>query len=160
MKKTLILYYSYEGHTEKLAKDLATKFDLAIEKIEPINEKSTKGFSKYLWGGSQVIFKKRPKLKEKNIDLNDFENIIIASPVWAGEVTPAIYSFIEQNNLTDKNIYLFYTHQGGHKNVISKFEKETKIKLKATYDCIVFNKEYDPEKEKLINWFQEITKEN
>ena len=44
--KTLVLYYSFEGNTEYVATGLAKRLDADIQKIEPIKELKSKGFSK------------------------------------------------------------------------------------------------------------------
>lgn len=160
MNKTLIIYYSYEGHTEKLVKELVTKYHIESEKIIPINEKEHTGFTKYLWGGSQVIFKKRPKLRPIKSKLEDFDTIILATPIWAGQVSPAIYSFLNQNNISDKKINLFFTHQGGMKNVITKLNNDVKnLNLLNICDCLNVEKDFINQKDKLFEWFEKISNE-
>lgn len=63
MSKVLILYYSFEGSTKKIAEYLANNLQVDIKRVEPVNELKSKGFSKFLWGGSQVIMKKTPEIK-------------------------------------------------------------------------------------------------
>ncbi len=154
MNKTLILYYSYEGNTEKLANDLANTFDIKCAKLQPIKKFNKQGFAKYVWGGFQVISKRRPKLKPLNIDFDNFNNIIIASPIWAGQVTPAIYSFIKNNELNNKNISLFYTHKGGNKKVIDKFIKITQVNLNNIIDCPNVETDYENQKDRLLEWYK------
>lgn len=154
MNKPIILYYSYDGNTEKLANSLASNYDLKCVKLEPKKDLDKKGFSKYVWGGFQVISKKRPEIKPIDINLDDFDNIILASPIWAWEIAPTIYSFVEKHDLKNKTISLFYTHQGGHKDAIEKFKKTTNLNLFSTFDCLNVHKDYENQKEKLLNWFK------
>jgi len=158
MSKTLILYSSYEGNTEKLAIDLATTYKLSIEKIDPIKEFNKKGFLKYALGGFQVISKKKPKLKKLKSNLDDFDTIILASPVWAGSIVPTIYSFIKRTNLNDKKLAFFYTHQGGHKNVVKNFKKalDNNPNIISICDCLNVKNDYANQKEKLFNWYKSL----
>ncbi|MCK9191429.1 MAG: hypothetical protein M0P10_07785 [Sphaerochaetaceae bacterium] len=46
MDKTLVLYYSLEGSTEKIAKYLAEELNLDIERVRPKKEIKSKSFFK------------------------------------------------------------------------------------------------------------------
>lgn len=54
MNSTLILYYSFEGSTKKISEFLASELELPIEQIKPVKDLSSKGFSKFIWGGVRL----------------------------------------------------------------------------------------------------------
>ena len=54
MSKVLVVYYSFEGHTKKIAEKISQNLNADILEVKPKNEKKSSGFSKFLWGGSQV----------------------------------------------------------------------------------------------------------
>lgn len=52
------------------------------------------------------------EIEDINIDLNNYDEIIIGSPVWWYFVTPVIRSFLKENNLERKTIVPFVTNAG------------------------------------------------
>ena len=49
----------------------------------------------------------RPVLKEKVDNLNDYDTVFIGYPNWWYSVPMPVLTFIDENNLSDKNIVLF-----------------------------------------------------
>lgn len=118
--KTLIIYYSYEGHTALIAETIAKTISADTLRLVPVHENVGTGFSKFLWGGKQVVMKERPKLQPFNINFDAYDQILIGSPVWAWTYTPAIRTFFAGNYLKGKKITFFCTHEGGIKGVEAK----------------------------------------
>ncbi len=112
VNKNLVVYYSYEGSTRVIAETIASVLDADLLECRPIKDISSKGFMKYVWGGRQVIFKKRPQLETFEKNPTDYEMIIIGTPVWKFDYAPAIRSFLSQVNLTNKKIGVFCCHEG------------------------------------------------
>ena len=58
----------------------------------------------------------RPPIKPINVDLSQYDTIILGTPVWWYTFAPAVKTFIESNDLAGKTIYLFATNGGwlGH----------------------------------------------
>jgi len=127
MSKVLVIYYSFEGTTEIIAHAIAKETNGDLLSIKPLNELKSTGFSKYLWGGSQVFMKKKPELVEFEKDLKDYDTIYIGTPIWAGTFAPPIKTLFENEHLIHKNIYFFYTHDGGPGRV----EKFARLSIKS-----------------------------
>jgi flavodoxin len=110
--KNLVVYYSYEGSTRVIAQTIAGVLDADVIECKSLKDISSKGFMKYIWGGRQVIFKQHPLLEtfEKNPD--DYDMVIIGTPVWVFTYAPAIRSFLSKVNLKNKKIGLFCCHEG------------------------------------------------
>ncbi len=121
MGKTLILYYSYEGHTEKVAQMFTSYLNADLKRIQPIHEMAQKGFGKYVWGGAMVVMKKEPELKPLGIDFSLYDTIWIGTPVWAWTFTPPILTLLKSDLIRDKHIVFFYTHDGGPGHIEKKF---------------------------------------
>lgn len=121
--KNLIVYYSYEGNTEELVKGMRDTIDADILKLKPVKEKKTKSLFRFVWGGIQVYMTKKPKLEEYNIDLAKYDNIIIASPCWFGTYAPPINTFLSENKIENKNIYLLVCNGGNMRNTWENFEE-------------------------------------
>lgn len=56
-----------------------------------------------------------PKLKTKIKNLKNYEIIFLGYPVWWEDLPMPIYTFLNENNLSDKTIIIFSTNEGnGH----------------------------------------------
>lgn len=112
-KKALVLFYSFEGNTKRAAGILAKNLNAETLELKPVKEIASKGFfSKYFWGGKQIFSREKPTLRAYDKEPENFDLIVIGTPVWAFTYTPAIRSFLATHNLKDKNIALFCTHDG------------------------------------------------
>lgn len=120
----LIVYYSYEGSTRLLAETIAEELQADVLECKPVKEMSSQGFSKYMWGGRQVLMKKKPKLIDLSVDPTKYDTIIIGTPVWAYNYTPAIRSFIAQVTLENKKIAIFCCHEGGPGKTLLNLKKD------------------------------------
>lgn len=117
--KTLVLYYSFEGNTDYVATLIQKELKADILRVKPVKDLKNTGFSKYIWGGKQVYMNEKPKLLPLDKDVNSYDRILLGSPVWAWTLAPAIKTLCE-DVLKDKEIYCFYTHEGGDKGIIEK----------------------------------------
>ncbi len=113
MPNILIIYYSFEGNTEIIAKSIAEMTQGELLNIKPIKELKSKGFSKYFWGGSQIYMKKKPELVSFDKDISNYETIFIGTPIWAGTFAPPVKTLLDYEKLKGKQVYFFYTHAGG-----------------------------------------------
>lgn len=111
MKKAVI-YYSLEGNTQLVANLIAKKLDADVISLIPEKQYYKTGFKKFFWGGKSVIFNEKPKLKNESILLEDYDVIILGTPVWAGSYAPPINTFLSENSLSDKRVYLIACHAG------------------------------------------------
>lgn len=124
--KNLIIYYSYEGNTEAIVNGIKDEFNADVLKLIPIKEKKTKSLFRFIWGGMQVYMTKKPKLEPYNIDLSLYDNIIIGSPCWFGTFAPPINTFLSENNLENKNIYLFVCNGGNLRKTWTNYDNALK----------------------------------
>lgn len=154
MTKSLILFYSFEGNTKKVAEYLSKELDISYEQIKPVNDLKSKGFSKYPIGGSQVIFKKKPELMSIKVDLEKYNTIFLGSPIWAGNVTPAIRTLLETGILKGKKILFFYTHDGGPGSAENKIEKMVNLNnvLISSYGLTRVKDGLEPLKQDILSW--------
>jgi len=67
-----------------------------VESIEILHEKKL-GF----FGAARLAMKEEhPPIMNAEMDLNKFDRLIIATPVWASRPAPYVYTFLDQNSLT------------------------------------------------------------
>lgn len=158
MDKTIILFYSFEGNTKKVSEYLASELNLPYQEIKPINNLDSKGFRKYFWGGSQVIMKKKPELENIEIDLAEYENVLLGSPIWAGCFTPVIRTLLEEGILKDKKIAFFYCHDGGPGKAEIKIEEAVKINNRfiSSYGLNKVKDNFDSLKDEILDWAKRV----
>lgn len=152
--KNLIIYYSYEGNCEEISKELEKTLNADVLKLVPKKEKKTKSLFRFVWGGMQVYMTKKPELEPYNVDLSKYDNIIIGSPCWFGTYAPPVNTFLSENKIIDKNIYLFVCNGGNLRNTWSNYEKAlegNKIVSKIDFVYPIKNG-IDKAKEKARDW--------
>ncbi len=88
--KTLVSFYSQTGNTKKVAQQIAQILKANIDEIHDL--KNRKGIFGFLSGGKDAIFKKQTTIKNK-LNPENYDLIIIGTPVWAGNMTPAIRTY-------------------------------------------------------------------
>lgn len=140
--KSVVIYFSLEGNTHLVAKMIAERAGADLIRLEPEKEYQSSGFGKYFYGGKSVIFHEKPKLLNENLNLNEYDTVIIGTPIWAGSFTPPINTFLSENIIKDKSIFLFATHKGGDtKKCFTKMkEKLTRNQIKGTAEFNGVNK--------------------
>lgn len=111
--KSIIVYYSLDGNVKLLSETIAQEIGAELLPLKLKKAIKADSFMKYFWGGKQVIMKEVPELEEFNFVSNDYDLIILGTPVWAGSYTPALRSFLEQVDLNGKKVALFCSHEGG-----------------------------------------------
>ena len=158
--KTLIVYYSYEGNCEAISKTIQEETGADVLCIEPQKEKKTKSLFRFVWGGMQVYMTKKPKLEDYNIDLSKYDNIIIGSPCWFGTFAPPINTFLSDNKIENKNIYLLVCNGGNLRNTWKNYDEILSgNNIVSKLDIIYPLKNgIDDAKEKTNNWIKSSLK--
>ncbi len=124
--KTLVVYYSLEGNTEYVAEQIKEAIGADLLKLVPKKAYHDKGFAKFFWGGKSAVMAEKPELESYNIELTEYERIIFGFPVWAGNFTPPLRTFIGDNkeNLKNKTFVAFACQSGnGAEKAFGKLAK-------------------------------------
>ncbi|MHA1504904.1 MAG: flavodoxin family protein, partial [Candidatus Heimdallarchaeota archaeon] len=119
--KSLVVYYSFEGATKLIGDAIAEELSAEILELKLVKEVKSKEFMKNYLGQKQVLMKTAPLLKEYGISIDDYEIIIIGTPIWSGTYSPAIRSFLVQEKLKDKMIGLFYSFSVKAGRIVDNF---------------------------------------
>jgi len=92
--KTLVLFYSFSGNTRKLASQKAAETGADIEEITETKKMFV--LKAYIFGAYRAMKRKKSEIKPIKSQLENYEKIIIMSPVWASHPAPAFNSIVEQ----------------------------------------------------------------
>lgn len=126
--KTLIIYYSLEGNTDFVAREMADEIGADLLRLKPQKDYNRKGAGKYFSGGSSVLFGKKPVLEKLLLDPADYGLLFIGTPVWAGSYSPPLRTFFSTADLKDKSAAFFCCHGGGKGKALEKMEKALECK--------------------------------
>jgi flavodoxin len=142
--KAIIVYFSLEGNVKYVADKVGKQLNADTLRLIPKKGYPTGKVSKFFWGGKSVMFGDKPELESYTFNKDDYDMIVIGTPVWASSYTPPIKTFLAENDLSGKNVAFFACQAG---NDASKcFEKLTKeladCKIADTLDLV------DPGKKK------------
>ena len=130
--KTLILYYSLQGSTEKEAKRLAAETGADLCRIRERRDRSMTGA--FLAGPWQAIFRRAVSIRKPDVRPEDYDRLIIGCPVWAGYPAPAFNSILKLLP-PGKETEVFFCSATGN---AMKSEKGTKALL-AKKGCKITN---------------------
>ena len=111
--KKLIVYYSLEGNTELIAGKISKYLEADVIRLIPKKDFPKGNIKKYIWGGKSATFGEKPKLEEYSFVVDEYDAIIIGTPIWAGTFSPPIKTFLTDNKISGKDIYLFTCSLGG-----------------------------------------------
>ena len=120
--KTIIFYYSLKGRTKKKCETIA-KF-IGADTYEIVEVKKRNILGAYIFGCHSAMQHKGSEIMPITADVSQYERIIIASPIWASNVTPAIFSLIKSINLKGKNIVAAINSASGSLAPLESFQKE------------------------------------
>jgi len=109
--KTLIIYFSRSGHTEKIGKELAKRLDADLESIK--DKKKREGILGWIKSGRDSLKKKTTSIEKVKHKPQNYDVILIGTPVWAGNVPPATRALLKKYHRKIDNIAFFSTSKSG-----------------------------------------------
>ncbi|MCG8431382.1 MAG: hypothetical protein MJA29_09450 [Candidatus Omnitrophica bacterium] len=120
---TLVVYYSRDGHTKKAADALAEKMDADTERL--IDRKKRTGPIGTAAAGKDAVRGKMTVLDPLTHDPADYDIILIGTPSWFGNPTPAARTFVYNYDLTGKVVGVFSTaHLTGVEAALEKLSAQ------------------------------------
>lgn len=110
--KSLVVYFSKTGTTERIANEIKDITGSDIVKIETVNPYPEDYNETVEIAQKEKTEKARPEIKTTVDNLDEYDTIYIGYPIWWGTMPMAMFTFIENNNLDGKTIIPFSTHKG------------------------------------------------
>lgn len=114
-EKTLVVYYSAQGHTEEVANKIANNLGADIFKIEPVDEYSSADLD---WTDSNSrVSQEHDDESLRNIELvstnvenwDSYDTVLIGYPIWWGVAAWPVDTFVKANDFTGKTVIPFCT---------------------------------------------------
>lgn len=139
MGKKLIVYYSYTNNTKKIAEQIqiATGADICeIETVKPY----TGDYNSVVDQGKREVDRGfKPAIRPLSVNLEDYDTIIIGTPVWWYTYAPAVATFLSEYDLSGKTIIPFATNGGWLGHTLKDIEKVCKNAIVTNAIDIKFN---------------------
>ncbi len=112
MNNILVCYFSATGTTKALAEKICSSVGGTLFEIEP-KEKYTKDDLNWMNKQSRSSIEMneniKPEILNKVSNLDEYDTICLAFPIWWYKEPTIIDRFLEENNMSNKKIYVFVT---------------------------------------------------
>lgn len=156
MAKKLVTYFSASGVTKKVAEMISEVSGYELYEIKP-KQAYTKADLNWMDKNSRSSVemkdkKFRPEIITKDIEMSDYDEIILGFPIWWYVAPTIINTFLEAYDFSGKKITLFATSGGsGFGNTVSE------LKPSAPNADIVEGKLLNnTNKQEIENWLKTI----
>lgn len=110
--KSLVVFFSLDGNTKFIAENIKEEINSDLLELKMEKKARTGAFKKFFFNGMDALLKKKIELLPLDINLKEYEYLFIGTPVWAGTLTPAVRTFINNNKIAGKRIVLFACYAG------------------------------------------------
>ena len=112
MSKVLVSYFSASGVTKRVAEKVATAINGDLFEIEPVQKYTLEDLdwtNKQSRSSIEMNDNIKPEILNKVSNLDKYDTICLAFPIWWYKEPTIIDKFLEENDMSDKNIYVFVT---------------------------------------------------
>ena len=159
MKKKLIVYFSYTNNTKTIAELIQKKLNCDILRIETkvpySNDYQTVVEDEQNSEASNHI----PEIKDININLDEYDTIILGTPVWWYRPCPAIRAFLTKYDLSNKTIIPFATNAGWLGRTFKEIEKlANKSTIKSEKNIVFesYSSNLKTNKQEIESWIETL----
>lgn len=110
-KKILVVYYSRSGITKKVVQLISKSLNCDMEEIE--DTKNRRGIWGFIVSGKDGLFQKETRIKNTTNKPSEYDLVIICTPIWAGNMSCGVRTYINQNKEQLNNVAFVATSGGG-----------------------------------------------
>ena len=134
--KGILVYFSLNGHTRYVAKEIAQRLGLETLELETVKDYPKGKFAQFFFCGRQTLLGQTPNLKDYDFKGANYDLVVLGTPVWASSYAAPLETFFKENHLNTKQVAVYACSSGG--NAEKCFSKvEAKVgELVATLSLI------------------------
>lgn len=110
--KSLVVYFSWSGNTENVAKSIQRQTDSDIFEIVPVTPYSDDYDTVVALAQEEQRKNVRPAISGSIDNINDYDVIYVGFPNWWGDMPMILYTFFDTYDLSGKTVALFCTSGG------------------------------------------------
>lgn len=105
--KVLVAFYSRTGTTKEVAARIAA--ELAADQEEIVDQKNRQGVLGFIGGGKDATLKRLAKINDIQKPPEQYDVVVIGTPVWANTMAPAIRTYLTQQKDSLPRLAFFVT---------------------------------------------------
>lgn len=129
--KSLVVYFSWSGNTENVAKSIQSQTDSDIFEIVPSTPYSDDYDTVLDLAQEEQRKNARPAISGSIDNINDYDVIYVGFPNWWGDMPMILYTFFDTYDLSGKTVALFCTSGGsglsGTVNEVKSLEPDATV---------------------------------
>jgi flavodoxin len=154
--KSIVIFYSRTGNTKFIAEEIATNFEADLQPL--IDKKDRSGLLGWIFAGFDAVRKKKTQIEEFDFEPGKYNVIFIGCPNWAGQMPPALRTFLEDVDLNNRKIVLFCTQDNmGAEKVFNNLRllcKGANIIAEKYFNKVLQNK--DEVRQQVREWLADL----
>ena len=154
--KSLVVYYSRSGNTRFAAEQISKEIGGEIEEI--IDKKKRKGLLGFVSSGYDATRGRATKIAAIKRSPKDYDLVVVGTPMWNKRITPAVRTYLRDNNFSEKRVALFCTNLGSEPERVFKTLKELMSGCSFVGELTITNAQKDREKteENISEWSKSL----
>ena len=152
--KILVAYFSHSGNTKKIAEEIQSKTDADLFEIKTVNAYSDDYNTVLDEAKAELNDKARPELSETVKDMSQYQTVIIGYPIWWGDMPMAVYSFLDEYDLSGKTVLPFCTHGGSGLSQTDKNIQDEEKDAKVTDGLAISDSSLDDANGDIDQWLK------
>lgn len=122
--KSLVVYFSWSGNTENVAKSIQSQTGSDIFEIVPKTPYSTDYNTVVDDAKVEQQNNARPEIKDSIPNIADYDTVYVGFPNWWGDMPMILYTFFDTYDLSGKTVALFCTSGGsGLSNTVNEVKE-------------------------------------
>lgn len=158
--KKLVVYYSYTNNTKVIANMIKKKIDCDMIELIPKVPFSSDYQTVVDEYQNNSVNKNEVLINDINVNLDNYDEIIIGTPVWWYTICPVVITFLKQYDLSGKTIIPFATNAGWLGRTFKDFEKlcnnsTIKNEMNIVFDFNNLN-ELKTSTNEINNWIEKL----
>ena len=113
--RTLVVYFSVQGTTAKVAKELAEHLGADLFEIVPLHpytDADIKWTNPLARCNREKFGNKDVPIKGKVVNFADYEEVFLGFPIWYGAAPNVVNTFCKEYDWSGKKVYAFATSGG------------------------------------------------
>ena len=157
--KKIVVYYSYTGNTKKISNMIKEKLNCDILELTPKIPFSTDYQAVVDEYQNNSIQNKSVEINDIKIDLNQYDEIIVGTPVWWYTISPVVVTFLKNYNLDNKTIIPFATNAGWLGKTFKDIEKlcpNSKIEKEMNIVFESYSDKLKTDEKEIDNWIDKL----
>ena len=121
--KKIFIYYSLSGNGDEVASFLSAK-GFEIRKVETVKPMPNNFILRILTGGFKAGINYKDELKDFDSNIDDYDTVIIGSPVWNARFSSPINTVLSKLNLENKDLkFILYSGSGASSKATALIKK-------------------------------------